>query len=158
LASWSSSISGHLVAFSSLSSNLVQEDLNGRFDAFVRDIHTGKTRLVSLSTAGEQGSDDSIAPMIGGHRVAFFSLAKNLVPASDDSLVSYEVFVHNLRTRTTVLASVGLGGEPVNGRSLWPTISADGMVVAFQSEASNLVPNDTNGALDIFVRGRLPHP
>jgi WD40-like Beta Propeller Repeat len=157
-ASWSSSISGHLVAFTSLSSNLVQEDLNGRFDAFVRNIHTGKTRLVSLSTTGEQGSDDSIAPMIGGHRVTFFSLAKNLVPTSDDSLVSYEVFVRNLRTQTTGLASVGLGGEPANGRSLWPTISADGMIVAFQSEASNLVPNDTNGAPDIFVRGRLPHP
>jgi len=42
-----------------------------------------------------------------------------------------------------------------NGASSAPSISADGRFVAFCSEASNLVPGDTNGASDVFVRDRL---
>ena len=35
-----------------------------------------------------------------------------------------------------------------------PAISADGRFVAFNSDATNLVPGDTNGARDVFVRDR----
>lgn len=54
------------------------------------------------------------------------------------------------------LASVGIGGAPANGRSYVPTIDGDAhnkpSCLAFVSEASNLVPNDTNGVADAFVR------
>ncbi len=39
-----------------------------------------------------------------------------------------------------------------NGSSSEPGISADGRFVAFTSQAANLVPDDTNGAADVFVR------
>ena len=38
--------------------------------------------------------------------------------------------------------------------SLTSSISADGRYVAFHSDASNLVPGDTNGLVDIFVHDR----
>ena len=42
-----------------------------------------------------------------------------------------------------------------NGDSTAPAVSGDGRYVAFQSRASNLVPKDTNGAIDVFVRDRM---
>src|SRR4051812_31139080 len=55
---------------------------------------------------------------------------------------------------TTELVSVSSTGEQANGRSDSGSISPDGRFVAFTSSASNLVPGDTNGAHDIFVRDR----
>jgi Tol biopolymer transport system component len=150
-----SSISGHRVAFTSDAANLVPHDNNGTRDAFVHNLWTGKTILVSRNSSGQQGTDDSAGPVIGGHRIAFWSLAGNLV--SEESPPGYGVFVRDLRTRTTELVSVTNSGEIPNGRSLLASISEDGMRVAFWSEATNLVPNDTNGVPDIFVHGRLPH-
>jgi Tol biopolymer transport system component len=47
-------------------------------------------------------------------------------------------------------------GEPANGGSFTASISGDGgRYVAFDAAASNLVPDDHNGALDVFVRDRL---
>ena len=57
-----------------------------------------------------------------------------------------DVFVRDRRTGTTRRVSVGPGGVQGNGdqRSFVPAISADGRFVAFNSDASNLVPGDTN--------------
>jgi hypothetical protein len=50
--------------------------------------------------------------------------------------------------------SVDSSGAQGNGFSLDAAISADGRVVAFDSDASNLVPGDTNAATDILVHDR----
>ena len=50
--------------------------------------------------------------------------------------------------------SVGPGGVQGNDDSFDPAISADGRFVAFGSDATNLVPGDTNGSDDVFVRDR----
>jgi hypothetical protein len=50
--------------------------------------------------------------------------------------------------------SVSSAGDPANGDSLQPAVSGDGRLVVFASSASNLVPGDTNGAWDIFLRDR----
>src|SRR5690242_20164986 len=52
----------------------------------------------------------------------------------------------------TMRASVDTGGGDSNNASYEPSISADGRYVAFQSYASDLVPGDGNGGVDIFVR------
>ena len=57
----------------------------------------------------------------------------------------------------TELGSTGLGGQPANGRSYDPALDGDSKnldphCLAFVSDASNLVPNDTNGVADAFVR------
>ena len=50
--------------------------------------------------------------------------------------------------------SVGPNGVEGNNDSLFPAISAHGRFVAFESDAANLEPNDTNGVSDVFVRDR----
>jgi len=145
---------GRFVAFSSFADNLVRRDANGFGDAFVRDLKTGKTTLVSKSSTGEQGNDDSCCSkgISGdGRFVAYRSFASNLVPG--DTNATGDVFVADRDTGSTVIASVSSAGEVGNDESFNAGISQDGTWVLLGSLASNLVPNDTNGVPDVFVRG-----
>src|SRR4051794_7748503 len=56
---------------------------------------------------------------------------------------------------STERVSISSTGEQADGNSTFLTISADGRFVAFGSDATNLVPGDTNGVPDGFVRDRL---
>ena len=159
---------GHSLAFYSDASNLVPGDTNHVRDVFVRDVSSNTTERVSVASSGAEANGASHAvgdaPAISGHGryVAFYSNATNLVDTdtngqSDvfvrDRCVSDGVPVSNC-TPTTELVSVATGGTQGNGPSVFPSISADGRFVAFQSQASNLVGDDTNNAADIFVRDR----
>ena len=110
---------------------------------------------VSLSSAGELGNGDSSSPSLsaGGRWIAFASDATNLIP--DDTNGVTDIFVHDRQTGETARVSVSTNGEQANGRSNFPAISGNGRFVAFQSDATNLVPGDTNGVPDIFVHDRL---
>lgn len=146
---------GRYVAFTSLASNLVRGDTNFTYDVFVRDRLAGVTRLVSVGLGGEPADNESGSPTVSasGRYVAFASSAANLV-AGDTNNAS-DVFVRDLATGVTTRVSVGPGGRLANGFSRDPVISADGLHVAFGSDASNLVAADTNGTHDIFVRDLL---
>lgn len=72
--------------------------------------------------------------------------------AVDDTNNRTDVYVRDLTAGTTTRVSVAPGGAQPNNLSLAPSISASGNAVAFTSWASNLVPDDTNGATDVFVR------
>ena len=121
----------------------------------------GFTELDSVSTAGTQGDQDSELPAVSadGRFVAFVSLSDNLVPG--DTNGAADVFVRDRLTGTTERISVSSSGAQANGPSGFlngmggPSISADGRYVAFDSQATNLVKGDTNGAIDVFVRDRL---
>lgn len=145
------SANGRFVAFETLQDNIVAADTNGSRDIYVRDRWTGVTELVSRSSAGVAGNHDSFAPSISpdGTFVAFHSRATNLV--AGDTTANRDIFVHNRSTHTTVRVSVDSMGAEGNGSSFFPAISADGLVVAFESDATNLVTNDTNGARDVFL-------
>ena len=99
---------------------------------------------------------DSFDPAISadGRFVAFSSDATNLVPG--DTNGTADVFVRDRQTGTTRRVSVGPGGAQGNGDSVDPALSADGRFVAFESDATNLVPGDTNGVDDVFVRTLAP--
>ncbi|MFN0009944.1 MAG: TolB family protein [Planctomycetota bacterium] len=148
------SADGRYVAFQSEASDLVTGDTNGKQDVFVRDLVAGTTARVSLSTAGIQGDEPSLTAKISadGRFVAFSSFATNLV--LDDGSINTDVFVHDRLTNETERASVASDGTSALGYSTVGAISADGRFVAFTSEASNLVANDTNGRSDTFLRDR----
>jgi Tol biopolymer transport system component len=69
--------------------------------------------------------------------------------------IADQVYLFNIETRTASLISVDSGGNPGNGNSVAPSISTDGRYVAFHSEATNLVSDDTNGVPDVFVHDRI---
>jgi Tol biopolymer transport system component len=65
------------------------------------------------------------------------------------------VFVRDRKLGVTTRVSVdSTGAEAVGGASFEGTISDDGRRIAFASEATNLVVNDTNGLRDVFVYDR----
>jgi len=109
------------------------------------------TERISKDSRGNQGNDRSFSPSIsgGGGFIAFASNATNLAP--EDTNLVVDIFVHNRQTGVTARVSVAseLIGE--NGRSTNPHISADGRFIVFESFASNLVSEDTNDGMDIFV-------
>lgn len=113
-----------------------------------------KTRRVSVSSAGGQGSRDSEWARISadGRFVAFASQASNLV-ATDRNGVA-DVFVRDRNSGRTSRVSVSSRGVEANGESFAPDVSADGRFVSFGSYASNLVPRDTNHEADVFVHDR----
>ena len=145
---------GRYVAFGSAASNLVPGDTNGYWDVFVHDRQTGVTTRVSVDSAGLQGNGVSSHPSIGadGRFVAFESSASDLVPGDTNNKL--DVFVHDRHTGETTRVSVTSTGMQGDSHSRWPWISADGLRVAFESYASNLVAGDTNGATDAFVHDR----
>lgn len=145
---------GRHVAFVSAASNLADGDDNDTADVFVHDRVSGVTERVSVSTAGAAADGASGSPAVSadGQRVAFVSVASNLV--SDDTNEAADVFVHDRASGATDRVSVSPSGGQADGPSGSPAMSGDGRLVAFASEASNLVADDTNEASDVFVRDR----
>jgi Tol biopolymer transport system component len=156
--SLSSAISadGRFVAFMSNASNLVPNDTNGFADVFVRDRQLGTTERVSVDSGGVQGNvgggAGGLSISADGRFVAFASSSTNLVPGDTNGFS--DVFVRDRQLGLTERASVDSGGVQGNNSSSAPSVSADGRYVAFASAATNLVPGDTNGYGDIFVRDR----
>ena len=150
------SADGQFVAFESIATNLVPGDSNRSWDVFVHDRVSGVTERVSVDSSGNEGNSDSYGPSISadGLLVAFESLATNL--ADGDTNASFDVFTHDRATGITEQQSVDSSGAEGNSYSVYPTISADGVVVAFESLASNLVPGDTNAVEDVFVHEVCP--
>jgi Tol biopolymer transport system component len=151
------SANGINVAFASRATNLVDRGTNGNMHIFVCKIAEGGSGniLVSTSSTNVQGNNNSWEPAISanGNYVAFESWATNLVDG-DDTNNRPDIFLHHIATGTTIRVSQNNIGEVGNDESTGACISANGNYVAFQSEASNLVINDTNGVSDVFVYNR----
>jgi Tol biopolymer transport system component len=164
------SADGRFVVFYSNATNLVTGDNNGQYDGFIRDRQMNVTQRVSVATDGGDPNGDSFAPSISadGRFVAFESNASNLV--AGDTNNNRDVFVLDRQTGVTERVSVATGGTQADNYILdqdripdccpslradfSPSISADGRFVLFNSDASNLVPGDTNNTRDTFVRDR----
>jgi hypothetical protein len=145
---------GRMIAFGSAATNLVPGDTNRRVDVFVRDRANHTTILVSRGRGGVPADGDSRANGISstGRYVAYDSSASNLV--AHDSNQQYDVFVRDITTFRQDRVSVSTDGAQANAASFRPAISGGGRYVAFDSYATNLVPDDTNGGFDVFVRDR----
>jgi Tol biopolymer transport system component len=138
--SYSPSISadGNLIAFESSATNLVPGPRNGA-DVYMLDRTVGSFSRITA------GNDASVDPAISadGRHVTFTSIATDLVLRDDNRQV--DVFTWDRITDAFTRVTNG------NGFSTESTISADGRYVTYQSEATNLVPGDTNGVTDVFI-------
>jgi Tol biopolymer transport system component len=105
-------------------------------------MNTGETTLVSLDSNGAQ---------IGGG--AFY---EGPAISGDGRYVAFEsggnIYVRDRQTNITIIASVASDGTVANDVSDQPVISSD---IAFASAATNLIPGDTNGWMDVFA---APNP
>jgi Tol biopolymer transport system component len=148
--------SGRYVVFESNASNLVPGDTNAVSDIFLRDRATGQTYRVSVGNNGQEANGPShsargVSP--NGRYVVFESFASNLVKG--DTNGTWDVFLRDRSLGRTYRISVNSKGVQGNGPSADPVVSAKGRYVAYESSASNLTSNDTNGAItDVFLRDR----
>jgi hypothetical protein len=145
---------GRYVVFDSFASNLVTGDVNGTADIFMSDTQTGNTTLVSTNSAGSQaatGSSHLPDISINGRYVVFVSTATDLVSGDPDTF--FDVFLKDNKTGITSQLSTGdpASEDNDNDASVSPRISDDGRYAVFASLASDVVPGDTNSAMDIFV-------
>ncbi|NUQ63357.1 MAG: M28 family peptidase, partial [Pirellulales bacterium] len=152
-ATSSVSADGRYVAFLSRIA-LVAGDTNDRDDVYVRDRVAGTTERVSIASDGTPPLDYSSEPAISadGRYVVFSSPDGKLVPG--DTGGHSDIFLHDRESHTTGRVSVSSEGSQGDNRSIRPRISADGRNILFLSDATNLVPEDTNASTDVFLYDR----
>ena len=140
---------GRYIAFTSIADNLVSGDTNGESDAFVHDMNTGETKRISVDSDENQVCESSailydIDMSNDGRYITYGAYGSVDVDM-------YYILVRDMVTEETKLISVSSDGELADESSSYTKISPDGRYVVFASDATNLVPNDTNGARDIFM-------
>ena len=152
---------GRYVLFASTANNLSLTSSNTPFlaqsppkiNVFLRDRSSGRTMLVSVNLVGAGGGNGDSLPIelsTNGQFALFESSASDLVPGDTNN--ASDVFVRDLVHGTNILVSISTNGGCANGVSGESAMTPDGRYVAFASTASNLVPGDTNGIQDVFVR------
>ncbi len=148
------STDGLFVVFTSTATNLVDGDTNGVEDVFVIDLQSGAVERVSHSASGGQANAASSQPVISGDGgfVAFVSPATNLVPGATTGLE--ELYLYDRADGSLQWITTPLSGSVNDGLSGEPAISADGNWVAFSSNSTQLIVNDTFGMRDIFLWNR----
>ena len=148
------SANGRIIAFTSSASNLDENNMNNSADIFVYDRVSKFMRRITMTPDGFEADHGSGEPSISsdGRYVAFYSHATNLLPI--DTNRSPDIYVFDLFTGTTELVSVASNRMIGNRDSRRPSISGDGMVVVFESWASNLTADDKNDVPDIILRDR----
>ncbi len=150
------SADGRHIAFTSIAANMLAEDMNGMADIFRRDMETGALLLISINSDGRAGNNVSFGATItgDGSKLAFLSAASDLVTADTNNAI--DVFLRDLSANSMRLVSTAADGSQGNAGALnRPAISADGRFVAFDSLASNLLADDSNGRDDVFLKDML---
>ena len=136
------------IAFVSNASNLVPGASGSHDEVYVRDLHTGRTRIASIANDGSFGvgaPKTAGAPVdcagasypaisADGRYVAFSSCYVNLVGAGHDLNNAEDIFVHDMRSGTTRMVSVSTAGKQQHGDAWQTSMSADGRYIAFSSD------------------------
>ena len=146
------SADGTVVSLESNATNFDLADTDGLVaDVYVKNLNTGEITLASTSDTGVKGDQSSFRSSVSadGTKVAFASVAHNLDPAVT---TGYGVYVKALGTGDLVVASTSDTGVNGNGAQGLPSLSGDGTTVAFESEATNLDPADTDALADVYVK------
>ena len=147
------------MAFLSGGTNLVPNPLNGQYHVYLRDVQAGATTLLDVDTNGTGFGVISVTvPSMSsdGSVIAFESGDDNVV--TNDGNPDSDVFVRELAASSAELVSVHDPSLPsvtpsggISGVTPY-SLSANGRYIAYFSDAGNVIPNDTNGYRDVFVR------
>ncbi len=143
---------GRYVAFWSAANNLVAGDTNDALDIFIHDLTTHQTTRIEIGGAGGVEYGGRLALSNDGRYIAFATHVDTLVPGDNNAVP--DVFICDRNTGQFSRVSLTSAGGEADGDSFNPALSPDARYVAFTSGAANLVPGDTNGEADVFVRDR----
>lgn len=145
------SYDNQLILFTSSANNLIEGDANNASDVFSYNMLSGDINLISTDSSGVQGNDSSSISSLSvdGRYITFVSRATNLV--LNDTNDSFDVFLRDTQTGEVERISVDSDGFQSDGHSGNPVISLDGRYIAFESSATNLVADDSNGKMDVFL-------
>ncbi|MGO8930934.1 MAG: hypothetical protein ACLQU3_29100 [Limisphaerales bacterium] len=148
------SADGRYALFVSWADDILPGDTNNASDVYLRDLSNGTTVLISVQTNGgwANGPSGSAVMTPDGRYIAFSSAASDLV-ANDTNGIP-DIFVRDLSTGTTVLASPWAAGALLSSGSDSPEITPDGRFVAFQGSSTNLAPYSSL-ARELYVADRL---
>ncbi len=144
------SADGRRVAFKTAAA-LDPSDADGVDDVYVRDVDAGTTTLASAGTTAPVGDFD----FSGNGRYVAFQTTDQLDAGNDRNSGAGDVYVRDLLTSTTTLASSPNGSSAAGGAASYaPAISDDGRWVAFVSDATNLVAGYTQAGAgrQLFAR------
>ncbi len=146
--SYDASISadGNLVSFVSL------DPVSGFSQAYVKNESNSVLTPVSQSSAGVTGNQLAYYPTLSadGSSVGFDSYASNLVAGATAG--NDEVYVKNLSTGGLTLVSQTGAGTVADGQSEYAALSANGAIVAFDSNATNLGLGASGAFKEIYVK------
>ncbi len=139
-------------AFETYATNLVRGDRNGTGDVVLAIPGVAALELVSVGDDDHPANGASMAPSLSAHGryVVFSSAATDLV--SSDSNGKVDVFLRDRKSGEMERVSEAADGTAADGDSWFPVISSDGLIRAYESNATNLVPGDSNGYPDVFVQ------
>jgi len=117
---------------------------------FLRDRKNGTTTLISKSASGAEANGNCHSPAISadGKSVVFESYATNL--AANDNNGARDIYLWQASTNSVTLISKSISGIAANSESMDPTISGDGSVIAYTSNASDISP-DSKGGVNVFI-------
>lgn len=149
------SADGKALVFESSASNLVRGDTNQTTDIFLMLAEQRLLKRISIDSLGNQVEGNSVNPRISpdGGWVVYESSARGLDPRDQNQFK--DIYLHEVGTGTTKLVSVSLSGSAGNRDSRNPVVSRDAEIIAFESEATNLIENDENKSSDVFVYNKL---
>lgn len=149
------SASGDTIAFEAMSLTGIENDRGpfGMTDIYAYDHKTGAVSKVSqYSYDSHWAGHSEHAALNADGRVIAFESDSSLIP--EDGNRARDIYIYDQGTQQLQIASRNGMHGLANGRSGYPSLSADGRFVAFVSEASSLVAHDTNQVADIFVHDR----
>jgi len=146
------SATGRYVVFCAEATTLAVQ-VGPEFQVYLRDTLSGTTTLISRASDGTPADGRALYPAISanGGLVAFVSYSTNL-PGGDGE--TGQLYLHEVSSGTTTLISKAPDDAPGDADSVWysaPSFSSDGQWLVFQSNASNLIDDDSNGTGDIFA-------
>lgn len=145
------SADGRFVVYTSYATNLVADDANGLADIFRYEIATGETTRVSVDSDGleRSGGNSTFSSISADGRYVSFNSALDFTSDSVGGI--HNIYRKDVETGEVVLVSNNVSGSYADNSSFNSKISADGQFVAYYSDATNLVADDTNGFKDVFV-------